>query len=156
MDKARVHQFSRGCLYNDALLHTLALGKRLPPPDFVSLLHEVRHEEQKEKEKKVKRKSGLKGKGSHEQVVLQEPDRVAELHEMMIALQQQVSSLMPSGSTAAQSRPEAPNQRSNGIPRGRMKPTYHLICYNCGKRQPGEMLHFLLCEYIHLYVPTCM
>ncbi|XP_030840109.1 paraneoplastic antigen Ma3-like [Strongylocentrotus purpuratus] len=133
MDKARVHQFSRGCLYNDALLHTLALGKRLPPPDFVSLLHEVRQEEQKEKEKEVKRKSGQKGKGCHEQVVPQETDRVAELHEMMVALQHQISSLMPSGSAAAQARPEATNQRSNGRQRGPRKPAYRLICYNCGK-----------------------
>ena len=45
VDNVRIQQFTRGCLYNEPLLMKLNLKMCPIPPDFVTLLRDVRMEE---------------------------------------------------------------------------------------------------------------
>ena len=48
-DRARLAQFIRGCIYDEPLVYALQLRqKKENPPDFVSLLHAVRAEEEED------------------------------------------------------------------------------------------------------------
>lgn len=58
VDKVQAHQYVRGCLYDESLLQALDLKRRPSPPDFVTVLHEIRQLEQAERQKDERRQKG--------------------------------------------------------------------------------------------------
>lgn len=144
VDNVRIQQFTRGCLYNEPLLMKLDLKKRPTPPDFVSLLQELRLEEQREREKEQRRVGEQKVATKRVAVAAEASsipvDDVKQLREAVALLQQQLTAVQtsdhhhavsasPGQQKPTWSRPH-PNNRQVVKPRAR----YPLICFNCGQQ----------------------
>ena len=106
-DNVRVQQFARGCLYNDPLLVALDLKRRQTPPDFVTLLQEVRREEQTQADRAARRKGEPKGKkvATHEQSVNEPEDKMIELSKQVTLLQQQLETYTRTKESDSNSQP---------------------------------------------------
>lgn len=143
-NNVRIHQFTRDCLYNKPLLMKLDVKKCQTPPNFVTLLQEVRLEEQREREKKEWRVREQKVVTKRVAVVAEASpaptDEVKQLQEAVALLQQQLAAVQVSGdhrhgdsagSGQPRSRwPQPQPQHQVQKPRAR----YPLICYNCGQQ----------------------
>ena len=144
VDNVRIQQFTRGCLYNEPLMMKLDLKRRPTPPSFVSLLQEVRLEEQREREKEQRRVGEQKVATRRVAVVAEASpaptDDVKQLREVVALLQQQLAAVQtadrhhgtsasPGQQKSGWSRPHPPNHQAKK-PRAR----YPLICFNCGQQ----------------------
>ncbi|XP_071789562.1 paraneoplastic antigen Ma1 homolog [Asterias amurensis] len=139
VNNLRCHQFSRGCLYNETLLLQLDLKKRTHPPDFVTLLMEVRQQEQREWEEEKRAVKSVKCTAA----AVATSDEVLELQETVAALRNQLAN--ERGSTTSKPLDSAPQPtRPTGAqavhwskpkPRNARQPP---ICFNCG--QAGHLM----------------
>ncbi|XP_072028083.1 paraneoplastic antigen Ma3 homolog [Amphiura filiformis] len=140
VDKARLNQFIRGCVYDEALVNALQLRqKKTNPPDYLTLLKDVRVEETAQ-QARVKMRQGTKAsmKVHHAQVPPSTPSADTSLRKEVEELKKLVQQLQlaPSIPAAqAQAMAAGPPQPTHcSRPQGpRRKPRGPLVCFQCGE-----------------------
>ena len=136
VNRVRLDQLIRGCLYNEGILSELSLsGKRDSPPPYADLLQLIRGEEARKEEKERRRRTAKKElvKAAEQTVDSSKEKLEAEVAQLRSQLAKSCVQQTPVSATAPS--PRGSNYRSKpGQPSRRRK----VFCYKCG--QDGHFL----------------
>ena len=130
-------QFIRGCLHDEYLIEKLQLeGKRSAPPDYITLLHDIRTAAAKHNERAARRKQQRPTKARvHQQDVHEtptSPSKMESIERQLMQLSQAVQTLTIGIKSTQREREPTPPQQ-NYRPAYRRRSTTRGPCYNCGE-----------------------